>query len=78
MTYSDKYDDYIKRDPDMDQDIIDRKEEDIDDEQEMVEEFLDKFCFTPASANKPPTIDLKLALKALPIKLDSFNYWRAS
>jgi hypothetical protein len=35
----------------------------------MVEAFLDRFVFTPA-ANKPPMVDLKLALKALPARVN--------
>jgi hypothetical protein len=72
--YKTLYEGYLKINEDMDADIKARVGEIPNVETDMVMEFLDKFCFTLTSANKPEQIDLKLALKALPSKLDAFNY----
>lgn len=49
-----------------------------EDELEIVENFLSKFCFEPSASSKKEQIDLKLALKAMPTRLDSSNYLRAT
>ena len=47
-----------------------------DDEVQLIEEFLDKFVFSSDANTAKETIDLNLALKALPQKIDEFNIYR--
>ncbi len=42
----------------------------------MIEEFLDKFVFSSDASTSKETIDLNLALKALPTKVDEHNIYR--
>jgi hypothetical protein len=42
----------------------------------LVEDFLDKFVFVSDSSASGEQIDLNLALKALPIKIDEKNIYR--
>ncbi len=58
-----------------DEDEIDRKkipEEEI----QLIEDFLDKFVFISDSSTSKEQIDLNLALKALPIKVEDTNIYR--
>lgn len=43
---------------------------------QLIEDFLDKFVFISETSTTKETIDLKLALKALPNKIDSHNIYR--
>jgi len=43
---------------------------------ELIETFLKGFCLASDSGSKKDQIDLKLAIKALPTKIDEFNYHR--
>ena len=47
-----------------------------DDELQLIEEFLDKFIFTSGSSTSKENINLNLALKALPQKVDESNIYR--
>jgi hypothetical protein len=46
-----------------------------EEEREFVSEFISKFFFT-TSGRHTQLVDLKLALKALPIRVDAFNHRR--
>jgi hypothetical protein len=41
-----------------------------------VEDFLDKFVFVSDTSTASEQIDLNLALKALPVKIDESNIYR--
>ena len=43
---------------------------------QLIEEFLDKFIFSSDSSTSKEMIDLNLALKALPQKIDEANIYR--
>lgn len=47
-----------------------------EDEEQLIDEFLDKFVFLTESTSRKETIDLNLALKALPLKVDEGNIYR--
>ena len=42
----------------------------------LIEDFLDKFIFISDSSTAKDIIDLNLALKALPLKVEEFNIYR--
>jgi hypothetical protein len=42
----------------------------------LIEDFLDKFIFVTTSSTSKDLIDLNLALKALPIKVEETNIYR--
>ena len=42
----------------------------------LIEDFLDKFIFVGDSSTNKDLIDLNLALKALPQKVENFNIYR--
>ena len=42
----------------------------------LIEDFLDKFIFISDSSTSKDIIDLNLALKALPLKVEEFNIYR--
>lgn len=46
------------------------------DEVQLIEEFLDKFVFSTDTSVSREDIDLNLALKALPNKVDESNIYR--
>lgn len=43
---------------------------------QLIEDFLDKFVFISDSSTFGEIIDLNLALKALPLKVDESNIYR--
>ena len=45
-------------------------------EVQLIEDFLDKFIFISEASTTKESIDLKLALKALPHKIDIHNIYR--
>ena len=42
----------------------------------MIEDILEGFCLASDSGSKRDQIDMKLAIKALPTKIDESNYYR--
>ena len=47
-----------------------------EEEIQLAEDFLDKFVFVIDASTTKEQIDLKLALKALPQKIDAHNIYR--
>jgi hypothetical protein len=47
-----------------------------EEELQLVEDFLDKFVFVSETSTANEQIDLNLALKALPVKVDESNIYR--
>ena len=47
-----------------------------EEELQLVEDFLDKFVFVSETSTANEQIDLNLALKALPVKVDEQNIYR--
>lgn len=45
-------------------------------EMHMAEEFLDKFVFISESSSVKEEVNIKLALKALPVKISMWNIYR--
>ena len=52
------------------------KKEIPEDELHLIEDFLDKFVFIADSSSTKEEIDLNLALKAMPSKIDETNIYR--
>jgi hypothetical protein len=47
-----------------------------EEEVQLIEDFLDKFVFVSDSSTSREQVDLNLALKALPLKVDDGNIYR--
>ena len=47
-----------------------------EEEHQLVEDFLDKYVFSNDPSNTTDQVDLNLALKALPLKIDETNIYR--
>lgn len=75
----------MNQDDELSEDAADNNDGDDDDgglanipeeEVQLIEDFLDKFIFVSDSSTSKEQVDLNLALKALPLKIDDTNIYR--